>query len=68
VIIGLVESNRSTKEPGDWVITCFCGHKVQGETDVELLSNARNHIDEAHPDRMDQTDEQLLARAEEQPA
>jgi predicted small metal-binding protein len=61
-----VESNSPTEEPGDRVITCFCGHKVRGETDVELLSNARNHIDEAHPERTDQTDEQLLARAEKQ--
>jgi predicted small metal-binding protein len=61
-----VESNRLTNEPGDWVIMCFCGHKVRGEIDVELLSNARNHIDEAHPERTDQTDEQLLARAEKQ--
>jgi hypothetical protein len=45
---------------------CFCGRKVRGDTDVELLSNARNHIDEAHPERTGQTDEQLLARAEKQ--
>ena len=61
-----MESNRPTEQPGDWVIVCFCGHKVRGETDVELLSNARNHIDEAHPERTDQTDEQLLARVEKQ--
>jgi hypothetical protein len=61
-----VESNRLTNEPDDWVIMCFCGHKVRGEIDVELLSNARNHIDEAHPERTGQTDEQLLARAEKQ--
>ena len=59
-----MESERVPREPGDWVITCFCGHKIRGETEVELLSNARNHIDEAHPERSDQTDEQLLARAE----
>ena len=57
-------TNNPTREPSDWMIVCFCGHKVRGETDVELLSNARNHIDEAHPDRTGQTDEQLLARAE----
>ena len=67
-IIRLVESNRPTRQPGEWVIACFCGHQVRGETDVELLSNARNHIDEAHPERTDQTDEQLLARAEKQSA
>ena len=61
-----MESNRPTEQPGDRVIACFCGHKVRGETDVELLSNARNHIDEAHPERTDQTDEQLLARVEKQ--
>ena len=63
-----MKSNRHTEEQADWVITCFCGHKVRGETDVELLSNARNHIDEAHPERTDQTDEQLLARIEKQSA
>jgi hypothetical protein len=63
-----VESNRLTRQPGAWVITCFCGHQVRGETDVELLSNARNHIDEAHPERTGQTDAQLLARAERQSA
>ena len=61
-----MESDRPTNEPGDWEIMCFCGRAVRGETDVELLSNARNHIDEAHPERTDQTDEQLLARAEKQ--
>jgi predicted small metal-binding protein len=61
-----VESTRTTEEPRDWVIMCFCGHKVRGETNIELLSNARNHIDEAHPERTGQTDEQLLARAEKQ--
>jgi hypothetical protein len=50
------------------VIMCFCSRKVRGETDVELLSNARNHIDEAHPERTNETDEQLLARAEKQSA
>ena len=63
-----MESNRATRQPGEWVIACFCGHQVRGETDVELLSNARNHIDEAHPERTGQTDEQLLARAEKQSA
>lgn len=63
-----MESNRPTRQPGEWVIACFCGHQVRGETDVELLSNARNHIDEAHPERTGQTDEQLLARAEKQSA
>ena len=61
-----MEGNRRMEEPGDWVIMCFCGHQVRGEIDVELLSNARNHIDEAHPERTGQTDEQLLARAEKQ--
>jgi predicted small metal-binding protein len=61
-------NSNPTEDPGDWVITCFCGHKIRGETDVELLSNACNHIDEAHPERTNQTDEQLLARAEKQSA
>jgi hypothetical protein len=62
--MGPVASDDRTREPGDWVITCSCGLKVRGETDIELLSNARNHIDEAHPERSDQSDEELLARAE----
>jgi predicted small metal-binding protein len=48
------------------VINCECGYTVRGETDEELLADARKHIDEAHPDMKEQpTDEQLLAQAQE---
>ena len=32
-----------------YVIACECGFVIKGDIEVELLSNARNHIDEAHP-------------------
>jgi hypothetical protein len=48
------------------VINCEDGIVVRGETDEELLVNARKHIDEYHPDLVGQlSDEQLLAMAEE---
>ena len=48
------------------VINCECGYTVRGETDEELLSGARSHISEAHPDMEGQmSDEQLLSMAEE---
>jgi predicted small metal-binding protein len=48
------------------VINCDCGYVVRGETDEELLSEARAHIRDAHPDMEGQvSDDQLLARAEE---
>lgn len=50
------------------VITCDCGYVIRGDIEVELISNARNHIDEAHPDQADRvTDEELLSSAERQP-
>jgi predicted small metal-binding protein len=49
------------------VITCECGYIIRGEIEPEFLANARNHIDEAHPEA-DPTDEWLLEMAEEQPA
>jgi predicted small metal-binding protein len=48
------------------VITCDCGYVIRGDIEVELIANCRNHIDEAHPDRADRTDEDLLSRAERQ--
>jgi predicted small metal-binding protein len=48
------------------VINCDCGYVVRGETDEELLSGARAHIREAHPDMEGKvSDDELLARAEE---
>ena len=50
-----------------YVINCECGYVIRGEIEVELISNARNHIDEAHPEA-ELTDDDLLAVAEKQPA
>lgn len=46
------------------VINCDDGVVVRGDTDEELLANARSHIREAHPELDSQlTDEQLLGMA-----
>lgn len=46
------------------VINCDDGVVIRGETDEELLTNARRHLEEAHPDLVGQlTDEQLLGMA-----
>jgi hypothetical protein len=50
------------------VITCECGVVIRGEIDVELIANARNHIDEAHPEADPLSDADLLAIAAEQAA
>jgi hypothetical protein len=50
------------------VINCECGYIIRGEIEPEFLANARNHIDEAHPEAGPLTDEELLGMAEEQPA
>jgi len=48
------------------VINCDCGYTVRGESDDELLAEARKHIDDAHPEMKGQvTDEQLLGQAQE---
>lgn len=48
------------------VINCDCGFVVRGESDDELLSNARAHIASDHPDMVDKVgDNDLLAMAEE---
>jgi predicted small metal-binding protein len=47
------------------VIHCPDGVDVRGQTDDELLANARRHIEEAHPEMVSQvSDEQLLGMAE----
>lgn len=47
-------------------ITCDCGHVVLGETDEELLANAREHIRTAHAEAVGKIgDEDLLKMAEE---
>ena len=48
------------------VINCDCGFVVRGDSDDELLANARNHIASDHPDMAGKVgDEDLLAMAEE---
>ena len=48
------------------VINCECGYTVRGETDEQLLADARKHIDEAHPDMVGKvSDEDLLSMAED---
>jgi predicted small metal-binding protein len=48
------------------VINCECGYTVRGDTDEELLADAKSHIQAEHPDMAESvTDEQLLAMTEE---
>lgn len=48
------------------VISCECGFIVRGESDEELLGNARAHIAEAHPDLVGKVgDDDLLAMAKQ---
>jgi predicted small metal-binding protein len=42
-------------------IDCPCGHRLEGKDDEELLSLARRHVEEHHPE-MERSDEQLRAR------
>ena len=58
------------RNPGEiLVINCECGYVIRGEIEVELIANARNHIDEAHPEDLGKlSDDELLAEAEVQPA
>ncbi len=50
------------------VINCDDGVVVRGDTDEELLANARRHIADAHPDLVGKlSDEQLLGMAAEVP-
>jgi predicted small metal-binding protein len=47
------------------VINCECGFVVRGDTDEELVGNAREHLRAAHPEIAGQiSDEQFLAMAE----
>jgi Protein of unknown function (DUF1059) len=47
------------------VITCECGFVVRGDSDDELIANAREHLRTAHPEIAGKvTDEQFLAMAE----
>jgi predicted small metal-binding protein len=48
------------------VINCECGHVVRGDSDEELLANAKAHIGDAHPEMAGTvSDEDLLGMAEE---
>ena len=48
------------------VINCPCGFTVRGDTDEALLAEARQHIEEAHPDKVGKvSDEELLGSAQE---
>lgn len=48
------------------LINCECGRVVRGETDEELLANARAHVDRDHPELAGKiSNEDLLAMAEE---
>lgn len=48
------------------VIECDCGYAVRGESETELLADARRHIEERHPELVGQlSDEQLLGMAKE---
>ena len=48
-------------------LVCDCGMEVRGDLEVEILSNARNHIDEAHPEFVSRTDAEILSNAERVP-
>jgi predicted small metal-binding protein len=39
-------------------IDCPCGHRLEAESDEELVRKAREHVDRDHPE-MERTDEQL---------
>jgi predicted small metal-binding protein len=47
------------------VIACECGFVVRGDTDDDLIGNAREHVRTAHPEIAGKiSDEQFLAMAE----
>ena len=46
-------------------IKCECGHVVEGNSDEELVANAREHIVSKHPDMVGVSDETILAMVEE---
>jgi predicted small metal-binding protein len=48
------------------VINCECGFVVRGDSEDELVQNAKAHIGDAHPEMVGQvSDDDLLAMAEE---
>ncbi len=42
-------------------IDCPCGHVLRGPDDEELFRQARQHVDEDHPE-MRRTDDEIRAR------
>jgi predicted small metal-binding protein len=48
------------------IINCECGYVARGDTDEELLADARQHIQDQHPDLVGKvSDEELLSQAQE---
>jgi predicted small metal-binding protein len=48
------------------VINCDCGYTARGESDEDLVRDARNHIQSDHPDMVGKvSDDDLLGMAEE---
>jgi MFS family permease len=55
------QNARTQKEEDMRAIDCPCGHHLEGADDEELVSLARQHVEEHHPE-MERSDEQLRAR------
>jgi predicted small metal-binding protein len=50
-----------------YVINCDCGYVVRADTEDELVSNAEQHVQDAHPELVGKVSrEDFLAMAEEQ--
>ena len=46
------------------IMKCYCGYRVRGETDDELVANVQKHAREDHD--MEVTREQVLAMAQQE--
>lgn len=50
-----------------YVINCDCGFVVRADSEDELVTNAEDHIQDAHPDMVGKVSrEDFLAMAEQQ--
>jgi predicted small metal-binding protein len=50
-----------------YVINCECGYTARGETEDELVADAKQHIRDQHPEMAEEmTRERILALAQEQ--
>jgi predicted small metal-binding protein len=50
-----------------YVINCDCGYVVRADNEDDLVANAEQHIQDAHPDMIGKVSrEDFLAMAEEQ--